>query len=139
MALIALVKMEENAQFFQKSFQFFFGYNLLNFQQNSLELKTMLTFKINFRFLTVSVCSSKYWCNNLVELGPSLSGFLDKLASFPRLVSQTNVLSPLLCKKKIPCITRTLRKFVLRQHKTLCLKTITGILCCQNTNLCWII
>jgi hypothetical protein len=29
---------------------------------------------------------SKYHHNNLVELGPSLSGFLDKFASFPRLV-----------------------------------------------------
>jgi hypothetical protein len=37
---------------------------------------------------------SKYWRNNLVELGPSLSGFLDKFASFLRLVCQTNVLNP---------------------------------------------
>jgi hypothetical protein len=29
---------------------------------------------------------SKYWRYNLVELGPSLSGFLDKFASFPSLV-----------------------------------------------------
>jgi hypothetical protein len=28
----------------------------------------------------------KYWRNNLVELGPSLFGFLVKFASFPRLV-----------------------------------------------------
>jgi hypothetical protein len=40
-----------------------------------------------------------------VELGPSLSGFLDKFASFPRLVCQTNVLNPLLRKGKIPSIT----------------------------------
>jgi hypothetical protein len=44
--------------------------------------------------------------NNLVELGPSLSGFLDKFVSFPRLVFQTNVLNPLLCKRKIPSFTR---------------------------------
>jgi hypothetical protein len=45
---------------------------------------------------------SKYWRNNLVELGPSISGFLDKFASFPRLVFQTNVLNHLLHKGKIP-------------------------------------
>jgi hypothetical protein len=45
---------------------------------------------------------SKYWRNNLVELGPSLSGF----ASFPRLVCQTNVLNPLLRKGKISSNTR---------------------------------
>jgi hypothetical protein len=50
--------------------------------------------------------ASKYWRNNPVELGPSLSGFLDKFASFPRLVCQTNVLNPLLRKGKIPSITR---------------------------------
>jgi hypothetical protein len=50
--------------------------------------------------------ASKYWRNNLVKLGPSLSGFLDKFASFPRLVFQTNVLNPLLRKGKIPSITR---------------------------------
>jgi hypothetical protein len=49
---------------------------------------------------------SKYWRNNLVELGPSLSGYLDKFASFPRLVCPTNVLNPLLRKGKIPSITR---------------------------------
>jgi hypothetical protein len=48
---------------------------------------------------------SKYWRNNLVELGPSLSGFLDNFASFPRLVCQTNVINPLLRKGKIPGIT----------------------------------
>jgi hypothetical protein len=40
-----------------------------------------------------SLAPSKYWRNNPVELGPSLSGFLDKFASFPRLVCQTNVLN----------------------------------------------
>jgi hypothetical protein len=49
---------------------------------------------------------SKYWRNNLVEIGPSISGFLDKFASFPWLVCQTNVLKPLLRKGKIPSITR---------------------------------
>jgi hypothetical protein len=53
------------------------------------------------------LCSkSKYWRNNPVELGPSLSGYLDKFASFPRLVCQTNVLNPLLRKGKILSITR---------------------------------
>jgi hypothetical protein len=47
---------------------------------------------------------SKYWRNNLVELGSSLSVFLDILASFPRLVCQTNVLNPLLRRGKIPSI-----------------------------------
>jgi hypothetical protein len=41
-----------------------------------------------------------------VKLGPSLSGFLDKFASFLRLVCQTNVLNPLLRRGKIPSITR---------------------------------
>jgi hypothetical protein len=49
---------------------------------------------------------SKYWRNNLVELGPSFSGFLDKFASFPRLVCQTNVHNSLFQKGKIPSITR---------------------------------
>jgi hypothetical protein len=56
----------------------------------------------------VRLQKSKYWRNNLVELGPSLLVFLDKFASFPRLVCQTNgnVLNPLLRKGKIPSITR---------------------------------
>jgi hypothetical protein len=54
----------------------------------------------------MGIVQSKYWCTNLVELGPSLSGFLDKYASFPGLVCQTNVLNPLLRKGKIPSITR---------------------------------
>jgi hypothetical protein len=49
---------------------------------------------------------SKYWRNNLVEIAPSLSGFLDKFASYPRLVCQNNVLNPLLRKGKNPSITR---------------------------------
>jgi hypothetical protein len=48
------------------------------------------------------MAKSKYWRNNLVELGPSLSGFLDKFAFFPRLVCQTNVLNPLLRKEALP-------------------------------------
>jgi hypothetical protein len=48
---------------------------------------------------------SKYWRNNLVESGPSLSGFLDKFAFFPRLVCQANVFSHLLRRGKIPSIT----------------------------------
>jgi hypothetical protein len=35
-----------------------------------------------------------------VELGPSFSGFLDKFASFPRLICQTNALIPFLRKGK---------------------------------------
>jgi hypothetical protein len=54
------------------------------------------------------MAKSKYWRNNLVELGPSLSGFLDKFAPFLRVVCQTNVLVPLLRKRKIPSITREL-------------------------------
>jgi hypothetical protein len=49
---------------------------------------------------------SRYWRNNLVKLGPSLSRFLDKLASFLRLVCQNNVLNPVLCKAKMPSVTR---------------------------------
>jgi hypothetical protein len=45
----------------------------------------------------LSSVTSKYWRvvhgNNLVELGPFLSGFPDKFASFSRLVCQTNVLN----------------------------------------------
>jgi hypothetical protein len=41
-----------------------------------------------------AILQNKYWRNNLLELGPSFSGFLDKLVSFPRLVYQTNVLNP---------------------------------------------
>jgi hypothetical protein len=52
------------------------------------------------------VKKSKYWRNNPVELGPSHSGFLEKFASFPRLVCQTNALNPHLSKGKIPSITR---------------------------------
>jgi hypothetical protein len=59
-----------------------------------------------FRIITTLTQKSKYWRDNPVELGPSLSGFLDKFASFPRLVCQTNVLNPLLRKGKIPSITR---------------------------------
>jgi hypothetical protein len=58
------------------------------------------------QYETLAKKKSKYWRNNPVELGPSLSGFLDKFASFPRLVCQTNVLNPLLRKGKIPSITR---------------------------------
>jgi hypothetical protein len=47
------------------------------------------------------IIKRKYWRKNPVELGPSLSGFLDKFASFPRMVCQTNVLNPLLRKGKI--------------------------------------
>jgi hypothetical protein len=36
--------------------------------------------------------NNKCWRNNLMELGPSLSGFPDTFASFPSLVCQTNVL-----------------------------------------------
>jgi hypothetical protein len=49
---------------------------------------------------------SKYWRNDPVELGPSLSGFLEKFASFTRLVCQTNVLNILLRKGKIPSIPK---------------------------------
>jgi hypothetical protein len=49
---------------------------------------------------------SKYWRNNIVELGLSLSGFLDKFAPFPRFICPTNVLKPLLREEKIPSITR---------------------------------
>jgi hypothetical protein len=43
---------------------------------------------------------SKYWHNNLLELGPFLSGFLDKFAFFPRFFCQTNVFNPVLRKGK---------------------------------------
>jgi hypothetical protein len=36
----------------------------------------------------------KYWRNNLVKLGPSLSGLVNKFASFPRLVCQTQYPQP---------------------------------------------
>jgi hypothetical protein len=55
----ALVKMEENAQFFPEKLPNFFWYSTLNFQQNSLKIRTMRSLKINFRFMTVSVCSEK--------------------------------------------------------------------------------
>jgi hypothetical protein len=49
---------------------------------------------------------SKYWRYNLVELGLSLSGFLDKFTSFPKLVCHTNVLNPLLHKGKFQALSR---------------------------------
>jgi hypothetical protein len=47
---------------------------------------------------------SNYWRNNLVELGSSLSGFLDKFVFFSEVVCQTNVLNPLLHSKHYPGI-----------------------------------
>jgi hypothetical protein len=43
---------------------------------------------------------SKFWRNNHFQLGPSLSGFLDKFASFTRSVYQTNVLNLFYMRKK---------------------------------------
>jgi hypothetical protein len=78
--------------FFDSSYELNFIHDILWFVE------------IGANFISIP-SSSKYWRNNPVELGPSLSGFLDKFASFPRLVCQTNVLNPLLRKGTIPSIT----------------------------------
>jgi hypothetical protein len=72
-----------------------------------VQVDAIFRFKI-FEFSSIQICGlkAKYWRNNLVELGPSISGFLDKFVSFPRLVCQTKVLNPPLRKGKIPSITR---------------------------------
>jgi hypothetical protein len=70
------LKWRKMHSFFQKSFQISFGYSTLNFQQNSLKIGTMRSFKINLRFMTVSVCSE----TKIFVVGPPYSMIFNKYA-----------------------------------------------------------